>query len=90
MVMTGRVFDRIVEPDSNESIEEVIADGEYYGMQTFDQSLLHLYADRIVSRRDALATASNPHDLRLKMEHFELDREQANVAREPELVHTGA
>jgi twitching motility protein PilT len=90
LVATGRVFDKIADSTQTHELEEIIADGEYYGMQTFDQSLLHLYADRIVSRRDALATASNPHDLRLKMEHFELDREQANVAREPELVHTGA
>src|SRR5579864_8342209 len=36
MVMTGRVFDRILDPEDQEALEEVIADGEYYGMQTFD------------------------------------------------------
>ena len=29
--------------DETHEIEEIIADGEYYGMQTFDQSLLSLY-----------------------------------------------
>ena len=33
-------------PTQTHELEEIIADGEYYGMQTFDQSLLHLYADR--------------------------------------------
>jgi twitching motility protein PilT len=68
MVMTGRVFDRIVEPDSNESIEEVIADGEYYGMQTFDQSLFNLFKNGLVSLRDAMASASHPHDFRILLQ----------------------
>ena len=72
LVSTGRVFDKIADSTQTHELEEIIADGEYYGMQTFDQSLLHLYADGVVSRRDALSTASNPHDLRLKMEHYEL------------------
>ncbi|HZR15033.1 MAG TPA: PilT/PilU family type 4a pilus ATPase [Acidimicrobiia bacterium] len=77
LVATGRVFDRIVDPDSTHDIEQIIAEGEYYGMQTFDQSLLSLYKQGMVSRRDALATATQPHDLRLKMEQFELARMEA-------------
>jgi twitching motility protein PilT len=68
LVMTGRVFDRIVDPDSAESIEEVIAEGEYYGMQTFDQSLFNLYKNSMVSLRDALAAASHPHDFRIALQ----------------------
>src|SRR6201995_3264132 len=68
MVMTGRVFDRIVDPDSNESIEEVIADGEYYGMQTFDQSLFNLFKNGMVTLREAMASASHPHDFRVALQ----------------------
>ena len=46
LVATGRVFDKIVNPDETHEIEEIIAEGEYYGMQTFDQSLLGLYKRR--------------------------------------------
>jgi twitching motility protein PilT len=88
MVATGRVFDKIADSTQTHELEEIIADGEYYGMQTFDQSLLHLYADGVVARRDALATASNPHDLRLKMEHLELNRESAAEAPRPALAHS--
>ena len=42
----------------------------------------------MVSRRDALSTASNPHDLRLKLEHLELNRESAASAPEPALAHS--
>ena len=69
LVNTGRVFDRVVDPDvPGDTIEEIIADGEYYGMQTFDQSLFRLYRDGLVSLRDALAVASNPHDLRVELQ----------------------
>jgi twitching motility protein PilT len=69
LVMTGRIYDRIVDPTlGDESIEDVIADGEYYGMQTFDQSLFNLYKNGLVSLRDALAVASHPHDFRLALQ----------------------
>jgi twitching motility protein PilT len=88
LVSTGRVFDKIADATQTHELEEIIADGEYYGMQTFDQSLLRLYADGAVSRRDALSTASNAHDLRLKMEHYEIAREQQEGATEPALAHS--
>ena len=70
MVMTGRIADRIVEPHSGkgETIEEMIAGGEWYGMQTFDQSLFHLYQEGRVTFLQAMANASNPHDFRLSLE----------------------
>ena len=40
LVATGRIFDKIVNADETHEIEQIIAEGEYYGMQTFDQSLL--------------------------------------------------
>jgi twitching motility protein PilT len=71
MVMTGRIADRIVEPAAGkgETIEEMIASGEWYGMQTFDQSLFHLYENGRVTLRQAMAAASRPHDFRLALEH---------------------
>ncbi|HVM03337.1 MAG TPA: PilT/PilU family type 4a pilus ATPase [Acidimicrobiales bacterium] len=70
LVMTGRIFDRIVDPDQgdNDSIEEIIADGEYYGMQTFDQSLFNLFKNGLVDLRSAMASASNPHDFRISLQ----------------------
>ena len=40
LVVTGRVQDLILNPEETGKITEVIAEGEYYGMQTFDQALL--------------------------------------------------
>ena len=40
LVVTGRVQDLILNPKETGRLTEVIAEGEYYGMQTFDQALL--------------------------------------------------
>jgi twitching motility protein PilT len=71
LVMTGRIADRIIDPTGGqgETIEELIAEGEWYGMQTFDQSLFSLYKNGLVSLPDAMAGASNPHDFRLSLQH---------------------
>jgi twitching motility protein PilT len=63
--MTGRVRDMILNPDETGKLPEVISEGAYYGMQTFDQALLaHVQAGR-VSMEDALRAATHPHDFKL-------------------------
>jgi twitching motility protein PilT len=63
--MTGRVRDMIVDPEQTGQLPQVIAEGEYYGMQTFDQALFgHLKAGR-VALADAVRCASSPHDFKL-------------------------
>jgi len=68
LVATGRAFDKIVSPAETHELEQIIAEGEYYGMQTFDQSLFGLYKNGLIGLRDALATASHPHDLRIALQ----------------------
>ncbi|MBV8217082.1 MAG: PilT/PilU family type 4a pilus ATPase, partial [Solirubrobacterales bacterium] len=63
--MTGRARDMILDPDQTDRLREVIAEGEYYGMQTFDQALLAHYQAGRVSMEDALRVASSPHDFKL-------------------------
>jgi twitching motility protein PilT len=79
LVSTGRVFDKIVNPDETHEIEQIIAEGEYYGMQTFDQSLLGLYKQGTIDLREAIAASTTPHDLRLMIEQhtMEMAAEQA-------------
>ena len=57
---TGRVFDKIVNPDETHEIEQIIAEGEYYGMQTFDQSLLGLYKHGAIDLREAHRRVDDP------------------------------
>jgi twitching motility protein PilT len=63
--MTGRARDMILDPDQTDRLREVIAEGEYYGMQTFDQALLHHVQAGRVAMDDAVAAASSPHDFKL-------------------------
>ena len=68
LVATSRVFDHIVDPSASASqLSALMTEGDYHGMQTFDQSLHHLYGNGLISLRDALATASDPTELRLSL-----------------------
>ncbi|MGH2706370.1 MAG: type IV pilus twitching motility protein PilT [Actinomycetota bacterium] len=67
LVMTGRVFDMIVNPEQTHLIRDVIGEGEFYGMQTFDQSLLSMVKNEVVSLEDALRGSSNPHDFQIML-----------------------
>ena len=63
--MTGRVRDMIMNPNETGRLPEVIAEGSFYGMQTFDQHLFeHLKAGR-VDMETAIQFASSPHDFKL-------------------------
>jgi twitching motility protein PilT len=65
LVMTGRVRDMVKDSTQTGRLHEVIEEGEYYGMQTFDQALLsHLQAGRI-TMEEALRAATHPHDFKL-------------------------
>jgi twitching motility protein PilT len=63
--MTGRARDMILDPEQTGRLREVITEGEYYGMQTFDQALLRHYQSGRISMEDALRVASSPHDFKL-------------------------
>ena len=63
--MTGRVRDMIMNPDETGKLPEVISEGSYYGMQTFDQALLAHDQAGLVSMEDALNAATHPHDFKL-------------------------
>jgi twitching motility protein PilT len=67
MVVTGRIQDLILNPEETGRISEVIGEGDYYGMQTFDQALLGYVTDGVVSEEVAMETASSPHDFKLML-----------------------
>jgi twitching motility protein PilT len=72
-VNTGRIAERILDPLRTQEIEEVVAEGDFYGMQTFDQSMLNLVKEGKVDATEAIEVASNRHD-------FELALQQAGIA----------
>lgn len=68
LVATPRARDMVINAEDTHRLDEVIREGEYYGMQSFDQCLFeHVTAGR-VSLEHALTAAASPHDLRLMLE----------------------
>jgi len=68
MINNGRISDRVLDPNRTSEIREIIGEGDYYGMQTFDQSLLSLVRQGLVTVDDALRASSMPHDFMLMLE----------------------
>jgi twitching motility protein PilT len=77
LVVNGRVVDLILDPARTDYIVEVIREGGFYGMQTFDQSLLELVRNRVVTIEDAQLAASNRHDFMLALTEAQLIRRRA-------------
>jgi twitching motility protein PilT len=65
---SARVQAMLLNPDEIINLHDAIADGSYYGMQSFDQALLHFVQTGKVALEDALPLASRPHDFRLLLE----------------------
>ena len=71
-VNTGRIADAITDPDKTSSIEALIKDGAYYGMQTFDQHLVTLIRDGVITLDAAMTASTNPHDLTVELRRLGL------------------
>jgi twitching motility protein PilT len=90
LTMTGRVHDTILDSEGDIDLREIISEGEYYGMQTFDQALYHAMTVGKIDLETALRASSHPHDFKLlvsasgqlstSMEHLE-DRVRMSDAR---------
>ena len=68
MVANGRIQQVILDPSLTGEMHEIIADGEYYGMQTFDQALVKLLESGSIDLRAAMGAASRPHDLKVMLQ----------------------
>jgi twitching motility protein PilT len=66
--MTGRVRDMIMDPLQTGRLTEVVSEGAYYGMQTFDQALFDHVKGGRVDVEQALKAATSPHDFKLLLQ----------------------
>jgi twitching motility protein PilT len=68
LVNTGLVKEYIVDSLKTPLIIELIESGAIqYGMQSFDQSIMHLYKRNMISYEEALVQATNPDDFELRV-----------------------
>jgi twitching motility protein PilT len=66
LINTDRIAERIADADTTHEIPEIIESGSYYGMETFDQSLLRMVAAGTVSMEEAMRHATKASDLKIK------------------------
>jgi twitching motility protein PilT len=93
MVSTGLVKECITQPERTREIRDAIARGyTTYGMQTFDQSLMALWREGLITFEEALAQSTNPDDFALKARGIsstsdsrwdDFDKEPGGAAEEP-------
>jgi len=67
MINTAAVRDCLVNPDKFGNIPDLIESGTQYGMQSFDQSIMRLYQQGMISFEEAMTNASNPDDFDLRV-----------------------
>ncbi len=68
LVSTPTMREYILNPSKTPLINAVVAEGvTQYGMQTFDQSVLQLLREGLITEEEALKNCSNPNELSLKL-----------------------
>lgn len=81
MKRTGRITELIAENRDNEILETIISGKEIYGSQSFDQSLLDLYAQGKITSEVAIKNATTPSDMKLTMETITRESGDQNVSK---------
>lgn len=77
LVMTGTIREYITDSEKTYMIRDAMEEGQYYGMQTFDQSLIQLYTNRQITLDDAMAMAHNAHDFKIKVRQLGVNPQAA-------------
>ena len=68
LVSTARIKECIAEEEKTNDINNAISQGfSTYGMQSFDQSLMGLYRQEIITYEEAVKNSTNPDDFALKV-----------------------
>ena len=89
LVSTGTVRDCIINPDKTPLLHQVMRESvTSHSMQTFDQALMKLYQDGVVTLDDALRASSKPHELTLRLKGIQATSDQSwkqfeNTAEDP-------
>ena len=68
MLNTAAIRECIINPEKTVDINDLIEQGGVqYGMQSFDQSIMRLYKQGMISFEEAMAQATNPDDFDLRL-----------------------
>ena len=68
LISTARIREMVEDKDRTKEINDAIAQGHItYGMQTFDQALMGLLKQNLITYEEALRACSNPDDFALRV-----------------------
>jgi twitching motility protein PilT len=71
MITTPTVREYILEQEKIPLLHTLVSEGvTQYGMQTFDQSVLALLREGLITEEEALRNCNNPNELSLKLKGF--------------------
>jgi twitching motility protein PilT len=72
MLCTPTIREFIIDPEKTVMIRQAIQEGHLqYGMQTFDQSLMKLYREGLISFDDAMMNSTSPDEFTLRVKGIE-------------------
>ena len=80
MVKNIRIRDMILEDRDSEIYDAIEQSKNTYGMQTFEQHLLDMYTSGIITKEEALKSASRRENLDIKIKSADLAKKRAMVA----------
>jgi twitching motility protein PilT len=81
LIKNARIEALILEGRENE-IPDAIKEGkDVYKTQTFDQSLLGLYAEGRISREEAIKGSTSRNDITMALDYFDADKTQKEIRR---------
>ncbi|MBI5631104.1 MAG: PilT/PilU family type 4a pilus ATPase [Elusimicrobia bacterium] len=70
LVVTPHVR-KLIEDNNSVGINQACAKGQFYGMQTFNQSLVKLFKEGLATEADIMEAASSPDDVKLALRGIE-------------------
>jgi twitching motility protein PilT len=83
MIATNYIRDCIEDPEKTKLIHDAIAAGvSQYGMQTFDQSLFHLYKQEMITFEEAIKRTTRPDEFKLKIQGIQSTSDLSNEVAE--------
>jgi twitching motility protein PilT len=78
LVTTGTVRDCIINADKTPLLHQVMRESvTTHSMQTFDQALMKLYQNGVITLDDALRASSKPHELTLRLKGIQATSDQS-------------
>jgi twitching motility protein PilT len=87
MISTNYIRDCIENKDKTKLIKDAITQGtSQYGMQTFDQSIYILYKNGLITLEEALRSASNPDEFKLRIQGIQSTADASREEMESKLA----